>query len=149
MNNVAKEISTLVESIIEVSRKYWLSHTSKSEYSRFSYELIAMSLITRLMQKESSLKKYGIKIDNRIVINLRRSLTLSSKNYHKENEYSFTSIIQESTKLINHLESKISQSNLQGIFSNQIKNQQSKLGVIFGLFIVILFFGLLLIVKNI
>ncbi len=140
MNNAGKEISSLLDRIIDVAEEYWLSHNSKCKYSAAVYESLIINFLSRVFEKEEVLRKYGVIIDVKTIVKFRRSLTLYEKSYPNLNQANFLSALKISTNLHISIESKINDANLENNITNLINYHPSKMGILLVGLILILYF---------
>lgn len=112
LNASAKDMSEIINRIVAISEDYWLVHNAKCKYDNFVYESLIMNQISRLLQKENNLKKYGVSLSAKSIIQLRQSLTLKQKDNTTQNKQIFSEILSISSKLQNEIDQKILNSNI-------------------------------------
>ncbi|MEL0634660.1 hypothetical protein V6237_17965 [Pseudoalteromonas carrageenovora] len=134
LNSSAKDMSEIINKIIDISEDYWLVHTAKCKYDNFVYESLIMNKIGRLLQKENNLKKYGVSLSAKSIIQLRQSLTLNQKDNTTLNKHIFSQILSTSSKLQNEIDQKVLTSNIGKI--NFFHEYVGLKGLLTGLIIV-------------
>jgi hypothetical protein len=147
MNNAGKEISALIDKIASVADDYWLSKEESQKYNEYLYQALTNSFLERLLEKETILRKYGVFIEIQTLVTYRQSLTLNSKSTPIENNKAFANVIQQSTLLHTQIEKQINNANLKGFFQSIIDLHPTKMGIILGLTIGIMFFCLISLVN--
>lgn len=142
MLSVAKEVTSITDTILEVSLNYWLNDAKTTKYSSFSYETLILSYFNRIVSKKNIIEKYNPNFNLVNLKGLKQALTLKSKNTETiENHGVFSDIVENITKINNQID-LLSSTNRQTPIEKLINLHPTKTGIILGCFIIIAFLSI-------